>query len=121
MYATYPDPEGTDYRTDCSGFVSMAIRTTPPGYSTVTLPDVATEITWDALQPGDFVGTLGAGTGGDAGHVTLFHSWVDASTKTEYNSLECRGTAYGCVAYQRPVGWTDGSFTSKPYKYIHVE
>lgn len=121
MDATYPDPEGTDYRTDCSGFVSMAIHISPPGLSTVTLPEVSTKIAWDDLQPGDFVGTLGTGTGGADGHVTLFHSWVDASTKKEYNSLECRGTAYGCVAYQRPVGWTDGSFTSAPYRYIHVE
>src|SRR6266536_1233220 len=42
MDATYPDPEGTPYRTDCSGFVSMCIHITPPGLSTVTLPEVAT-------------------------------------------------------------------------------
>ena len=117
---TYPDPEGIQYRTDCSGFVSMALHSSPPGRSTVTLPEIATEVTWDALQPGDFVGTLGAGTEGDSGHVTLFHSWAD-STKKNYNSLECRGQAYGCVSYQRPIGWTDDGRTSKPYKYIQVE
>jgi hypothetical protein len=121
MDGSYPDPEGTDYRTDCSGFVSMCIHISPPGLSTVTLPEVAVKISWDALQPGDFVGTLGAGTGGANGHVTLFHSWVDSSTKKEYNSLECRGVAYGCIAYQRPIGWTDGSFTSAPYRYTNVK
>jgi uncharacterized protein YraI len=120
MSATYADPEGTHYRTDCSGFVSMALHSSAPGASTVSLPDIATEIAWNDLQPGDFVGTLGPGTGGANGHVTLFHSWVD-STKKKYHTLECRGTAYGCVAYERAVGWKDGSFTSKPYKYKHVE
>ncbi|EFY84163.1 hypothetical protein MAC_09795 [Metarhizium acridum CQMa 102] len=81
----------------------MALHATPPGYNT----------------PGDLVGTLGPGTGGAAGHVTLFYSWADAS-KTSYNTLECRGGA-GCVAYKRPVGWTDGPYTAKPYRYIHVE
>ncbi|KNB20225.1 hypothetical protein FOXG_17307 [Fusarium oxysporum f. sp. lycopersici 4287] len=119
MSATYPDPEGTRYRTDCSGFVTMALHATAPGYNTVRLPEIAKEISWKDLQPGDFVGTLGPGTGGAAGHVALFHSWVD-STKKKYKTLECRGT-YGCVAYQRPVGWKVGRFTAKPYRYIHVE
>ena len=119
--ATYPDPEGTEYRTDCSGFVSMCIHISPPGLSTVYLPEVAVKISWDDLQPGDFVGTLGPGTGGDDGHVTLFHSWVDPSTKTRYNSLECRGKAYGCIPYERPIAWVDGSFTAEPYRYTNVE
>lgn len=120
MSAFYPDPQGTDYRTDCSGFVAMALHASAPGASTVSLPAIATEISWDDLQPGDFVGTLGPGTGGANGHVTLFHSWVD-SNRTTYHTLECRGTAYGCVAFEREIGWKDGSFTSKPYKYIRVE
>lgn len=123
MHASYPDPQGTKYRTDCSGFVSMALHSSAPGRDTTTLLQIATEITWDKLQPGDFVGTLGAGTGGDGGHVTLFVSWTD-STKKRYNSLECRGREYGCIAYQRPVRWTHKTkthtFTSKPYRYIHV-
>jgi uncharacterized protein YraI len=119
MEATYPDPNGVAYRTDCSGFVSMALHSNAPGYSTVSLPEIATEIAWKDLQPGDFVGTLGPGTGGANGHVTLFKSWVD-NTKKRYHTLECRGT-YGCVAYERAVGWKDGAFTSKPYKYTRVQ
>ncbi|GES65084.1 NlpC/P60-like cell-wall peptidase [Aspergillus terreus] len=118
MNKEYPDPQGRKYRTDCSGFVSMALHAAAPGYNTVSLPDIAKPISWNDLQPGDLVGTLGPGTGGAAGHVTLFHSWADSSKK-EYNTLECRGT-YGCVAYKRPVGWKDGSFTAKPYRYTHV-
>jgi len=119
MSATYPDSLGTRYRTDCSGFVTMALHASAPGYNTVSLPQIAKSISWNDLKPGDFVGTLGPGTAGAAGHVTLFHSWADNSKKN-YNTLECRGT-YGCVAYKRPVGWKDGPFTAKPYRYIRVE
>ncbi len=119
MEKTYPDPQGRNYRTDCSGFVSMALHAASPGYSTVSLPEIAKSIAWADLKPGDFVGTLGAGTGGSGGHVTLFHSWADSS-HSAYNTLECRGTAYGCVAYKRNVGWTDNGRTAKPYRYIHV-
>ncbi|KAL5335519.1 hypothetical protein BJX70DRAFT_410403 [Aspergillus crustosus] len=118
MTATYPDQQGRKYRTDCSGFVSMALHATSPGFNTVSLPDIAKAISWDDILPGDFVGTLGSGTGGAAGHVTLFHSWA-GSDKKEYVTLECRGT-YGCVKYQRPVGWKVGGFTAKPYRYIRV-
>lgn len=118
MSAYYPDPDGKKYRTDCSGFVSMALHASAPGANTVSLPNIAKSITWSQLKPGDFVGTLGAGTGGADGHVTLFHSWANKA-KSKYNTLECRGSA-GCVKYVRPVGWKVGSHTAKPYRYIHV-
>ncbi|KAL3442669.1 hypothetical protein BJX65DRAFT_213555 [Aspergillus insuetus] len=119
MSKTYPDQQGRKYRTDCSGFVSMALHASSPGFSTVSMTEIAKSISWDDIQPGDFVGTLGSGTGGAAGHVTLFHSWA-GSDKKEYNTLECRGT-YGCVKYKRPVGWKVGSYTAKPYRYIRVK
>ncbi|GJN69950.1 NlpC/P60-like cell-wall peptidase [Purpureocillium lilacinum] len=118
MSKTYPDPQGRRYRTDCSGFVSMALHANSPGYSTVSLPEIAKPISWSDIKPGDLVGTLGPGTGGAAGHVTLFKSFTD-KTKKKYNTLECRGSA-GCVAHVREVGWKDGKFTSKPYRYIRV-
>ncbi|KAK3900505.1 hypothetical protein C8A05DRAFT_17191 [Staphylotrichum tortipilum] len=112
MSKTYPDPQGRKYRTD------MALHTNSPGFNTVSLPSIATAISWSALKPGNFVGTLGAGTGGAAGHVTLFLSWAD-SKHTAYNTLECRGSA-GCVQYKRNIGWKVGSYTAKPYRYIRV-
>lgn len=118
MEKTEPDVNGRAYRTDCSGFVSMALHADSPGRNTVTLPEIATAITMDEIKPGDFIGTLGAGTGGAAGHVVLFTSWTDSS-KTAYNTVECKG-GDGCVAYSRPVGWSVGEFTSKPYRYIRV-
>ena len=120
MTGSYPDPQGVKYRTDCSGFVSMALHSTAPGDNTVSLLQISTEIAWNDLQPGDYVGTLGDATGGAGGHVTLFKSWTD-STKKNYNSLECKGTQYGCLATVRGIGWTDGPFTSKPYRYVHVQ
>ncbi|KAH6841111.1 hypothetical protein B0I37DRAFT_357924 [Chaetomium sp. MPI-CAGE-AT-0009] len=118
MTKTYPDQQGRKYRTDCSGFVSMALHANAPGYNTVSLPAIAKAIKWADLKPGDFVGTLGEGTAGAAGHVTLFLSWADSAHKA-YNTLECRGT-YGCVQYKRNVGWKSGGFTAKPYRYTRV-
>lgn len=121
MGKTYPDPNGVAYRTDCSGFVAMALRTTPPGRNTEAMIDIAKEIKWEDLQPGDFAGTLGEGTGGSNGHVTLFQSWVDAKTKQKYNSLECMGTKQGCRANVRDVKWTHKGRVTKPYRYIRVK
>ncbi|KAJ6443668.1 NlpC/P60-like cell-wall peptidase [Purpureocillium lavendulum] len=118
MSKTYPDSQGRRYRTDCSGFVSMALHANSPGYSTVSLPEIAKPISWSDIKPGDLVGTLGPGTGGAAGHVTLFKEFTD-KTKKQYRTLECRGSQ-GCVSSVRPVGWKDGKFTSKPYRYIRV-
>ncbi|KXX79723.1 Uncharacterized protein YraJ [Madurella mycetomatis] len=119
MSKTYPDPQGRRYRTDCSGFVSMALHASAPGYNTVSLPQIAKRIAWKDLKKGDFVGTLGAGTGGAAGHVVLFLSWADKAHKN-FNTLECRGSA-GCVKYKRPINYKVGSYTAKPYRYINVK
>lgn len=118
MSRNYPDPQGRNYRTDCSGFVSMALHASAPGYNTVSLPSVAEPISWSQLKPGDFVGTLGAGTGGADGHVTLFLSWAGGA-QTNYNTLECKGDD-GCVQYERAVGWKVGNHTAEPYRYTKV-
>ena len=119
MHTWIPGPEGKSYRTDCSGFVSMALHLSN-ALSTVTLPNVVNPISWDDLQPGDVVGTLGPGTGGASGHVTLFHSWAN-SAKSRYHSLECQGGDIGCAPYEREINWPDHGFTAKPYRYIHVQ
>ncbi|KAI9148202.1 hypothetical protein HJFPF1_12028 [Paramyrothecium foliicola] len=119
MDASHPDVQGARYRTDCSGFVSMALHLKTPGLSTVYLPGVAKAIGWADLRQGDFVGTLGSGTGGAGGHVTLFDSWTDSSKK-RYNTLECMWPK-GCIRMQRDINWrTDAGFTAKPFRYIRV-
>ncbi|SLN00982.1 cell wall-associated hydrolase [Brevibacterium yomogidense] len=94
MYDYFPDPDGVQYRTDCSGFVSMAWGL-DSSLSTVTLPDVAHPIAKEDLQPGDILLKGGPGTAGAAGHVTIFEGWTDESM-TSYNGLEQAG-ATGAV------------------------
>ncbi|OAQ73154.1 NlpC/P60-like cell-wall peptidase [Pochonia chlamydosporia 170] len=118
MRKTTSDPQGRKYRTDCSGFVSMALHAASPGYSTVTLGQIGKAISYNDIKAGDMIGTLASGTGGAAGHVVLFHSWTDASKK-KYNTLECKGTD-GCVKWTRSVGWKVGSVVAKPYRYKNV-
>jgi cell wall-associated NlpC family hydrolase len=64
------------YRTDCSGFVSMAWRA-DDSYTTRSLYLVSHEIAKDELKPGDAL--LWRKTYGDEiGHVRLFGGWLGA-------------------------------------------
>jgi hypothetical protein len=75
------DPE-SNYRLDCSGFVSMAWYLDAPGLTTVELPDLCRQIRNDELLPGDVVMLGGPGTSGNGGHVILFEAWADAERAT---------------------------------------
>ena len=90
---TYKAGPGGDisYRTDCSGYVSMALHLRT-SYSTVSLPQVVTQISKDSLQPGDLIGVLGPNTGGNAGHVLIFDGWANTA-HTAYNAWEDSGNA----------------------------
>ncbi|PKQ38274.1 MAG: hypothetical protein CVT59_03355 [Actinobacteria bacterium HGW-Actinobacteria-1] len=68
---------GSGYRTDCSGFVSMAWNTFMPGYSTRTLNQTATQITKEALQPGDALVAYNY-------HAVIFGGWADAERTKFY-------------------------------------
>ncbi|MFD5145207.1 hypothetical protein [Streptomyces sp. NPDC058401] len=116
---SHPDLDGRHYRTDCSGFVSMALHLSWSP-STVTLHEVLDPIAWEDLKPGDAVGTLGPGTGGDAGHVVLFAGWANHE-HTRFFTMEEMGGA-GSVRYERPINYTTsgGQFTAKPYRYKRV-
>lgn len=106
------DPNGKMYRTDCSGFVSMAWGL-DQSYSTVTLPNVAHPISKDELQPGDILLKGGPGTAGDAGHVVMFNGWANES-HTEYYLLEQAG---GQGAISRKVSYPYGGDSSYvPYR-----
>ncbi|MFB7663181.1 hypothetical protein ACFC1R_04425, partial [Kitasatospora sp. NPDC056138] len=75
--AYYTDGNGT-YRTDCSGYVSMAWNLPSSGAdnwgeTTWTLPDFATRLdSLDELQPGDMIDKTDQ-------HVVLFEQWADAA------------------------------------------
>ncbi|MHB1342135.1 MAG: cell wall-binding repeat-containing protein [Coriobacteriia bacterium] len=60
----------TGWRTDCSGFVSMAWNTSKPGYSTRTLHQIATLITKESLQPGDALVAYNY-------HAVIFGGWAN--------------------------------------------
>ncbi|WP_152348983.1 NlpC/P60 family protein [Brevibacterium sp. CFH 10365] len=112
MGAYHPDPEGKNYRTDCSGFVSMAWGL-DDSLSTVTLPDVSHEISKDELKPGDILIKGGPGTEGANGHVVIFNGWAD-DDKTAYHALEENGSL-GSVAHEVSYPYDqDDSFV--PYR-----
>ncbi|WP_406115862.1 hypothetical protein [Kitasatospora purpeofusca] len=77
---SYPDSSGRNYRTDCSGYVSMAwhLGASP---STQFLPGYSTEISRSDLKPGDILNSF-------YDHVILFEKWDDAAhTKFSYYSF----------------------------------
>ena len=108
----HPDENGKPYRTDCSGFVSMAWGE-DQSYSTVTLPTVSHPIPKEDLQPGDILLKGGPGTAGDNGHVIIFNGWTDDS-HTSYYGIEEAG---GVGATARVVSYPyDGDRSSAPYR-----
>ncbi|MFF3018260.1 FG-GAP-like repeat-containing protein [Streptomyces sp. NPDC057939] len=70
--AVAPDSLGRNYRTDCSGLVSLAWHL-GTSLTTYSLPQVSTKLSGlDDLQPGDALNNIDA-------HVVLFTGWTDAS------------------------------------------
>jgi hypothetical protein len=114
---SYRDPQGRRYRTDCSGYVSMALHL-KSSLSTVTLPGVGKKIARKSMQAGDFTGRLGAGTGGAAGHVRIFVKWVNKSAGTykayDFGSTPVKYQTYKLSTDKRAGHW----FVSYRYKKI---
>lgn len=81
MYGSYRDPQGRKYRTDCSGYASMALHLGTSA-STVSLTGYSKAISRGSMKAGDLWGIMGAGTGGSGGHVRIFEKWANkAHTK----------------------------------------
>lgn len=99
------------YRTDCSGYVSMAWKL-ESNYNTNTLLGITTSISKDNLAAGDIL--LRQGT-----HVTIFSSWVD-STKTEYMGYEESSTK-GAVYRKIPYPYFDNEDKYLPRKYNSIQ
>lgn len=100
------------YRTDCSGFVSMAWGLPRPGHTTETLGQVSSQIGKNELQSGDAL--LCAGT-----HVTLFVNWADGG-KTSYVMMEEGNPSSGCVKKVAPYPFYDHQDCYRPMKYHDV-
>ena len=100
------------YRTDCSGYVSMAWGL-GSSYTTVTLPEVSYPIAKDALEPGDILNNPLPGT---SGHVVLFAGWAD-DARTEYYAYE-ESPSGGAHLSQIPYPYWPGYGTFIPRRYV---
>jgi len=112
MNGSYRDPQGRQYRTDCSGYVSMALHLSS-SLSTVTLPGVGHRVAKAKMHAGDYIGHMGAGTGGAGGHVRLFQKWAN-SAHTTYWAYDFGSTP---VKHQTYSLSTKG-YTAYSYKNI---
>jgi len=101
---SYTNQFGT-YRTDCSGFVSMAWAL-PSSYTTFTLPSVSHPIAKADLQPGDILLNT-------TSHVVIFRSWANAE-KTEYWAYE--QTPPKAIYHKIPYPYWPGYGTYSPYR-----
>ncbi|MEO3811464.1 hypothetical protein ABGB17_20930 [Sphaerisporangium sp. B11E5] len=81
------------YRTDCSGYASMALGLKAPGPNTVALasPSISSPIAMSALLPGDLV--IDAIGDSNSRHVVIFEQWANPG-HTSYWAYEQRG-GYG--------------------------
>lgn len=94
------------YRTDCSGYVSMAWGLARPGLNTRTLRRVGDFITKPELRRGDAL--LSPTT-----HVVLFDKWADAG-RTSYWGYE-ESSSQGAVYRVIPFPYWPGYGQFKPF------
>lgn len=117
MAAWTAGPLGRNYRTDCSGFVSMAFHL-PEDANTKSLGEkYFTPIPKSELRPGDVIGNLTPDSLGAAGHVVIFDGWVEGSNQTQFHSIEQRG-GNGSWAGVRNFG--DSFWNKQGYRYKHI-
>jgi hypothetical protein len=122
----HPDASGKLWREDCSGFVSMCLNLTKGvagGRSTVGLVShgFVRQIRKRDLRPGDLVGHLGGGTGGDFGHVILFHHWARPD-HSAYVGYEQTGPVGFKGPTRRKIQYPYGNGTGyKPYRYNRIK
>jgi hypothetical protein len=119
---SYPDLAGKTYRTDCSGYVSMALHlNSAPNtdglatstYSTLlaSSPSSSTD-----LRPGDYLDDT------SDGHVVLFDAWESDHVHFSYYSFGHTPLAYATHASfsdSTLSGWTTSHY--KAYRYINIQ
>jgi hypothetical protein len=95
------------YRTDCSGYASMALALGKPGLNTVGLAksSVTTRIAMSQLKQGDLI--IDATGTSNTRHVVIFEKWAN-SAHTSYWEYEQRGS-YGTDHRTRTYGLASGS------------
>ncbi|MYS87992.1 FG-GAP-like repeat-containing protein [Embleya scabrispora] len=108
------------YRTDCSGFVSMAWHLASSsannyGETTGTLVNFTFSIAKESLKPGDVLLNPDPGA---AGHVVIFNGWVNAE-HTRYDAYEQAGSV-GAVHREVPYPYFSGHGTFSPRRYNKI-
>ncbi|MFE5561623.1 hypothetical protein [Streptomyces sp. NPDC056544] len=100
------------YRTDCSGFASMAWRLGTPGLDTTSFvpAGVASWIGKSDLKPGDALLNDAAGANG---HIVVFGGWVN-SARTSYRGYEFTGS--GMHYREIPYPYYSGYGTFRPVR-----
>jgi len=95
------------YRTDCSGYASMALALGKPGLNTVGLAQssVTTRIKMSQLKQGDLI--IDATGTSNTRHVVIFEKWAN-SAHSSYWEYEQRGS-YGTDHRTRTYGLASGS------------
>ncbi|MFI5618829.1 NlpC/P60 family protein [Streptomyces sp. NPDC051567] len=119
MTAYRTDQNGR-YRTDCSGFVSMAWQLPASGANnwgetTGTLVNFTRVIAKEELKPGDVLNNPG---GGATGHVVIFNGWANAA-HTAYDGLEQAGST-GAIRRNIPYPYFSGNGTFTPRRYHNI-
>ncbi|MFI1801223.1 FG-GAP-like repeat-containing protein [Streptomyces sp. NPDC020379] len=111
------------YRTDCSGFVSMAWHLSSSsannyGETTGTLLDFTSSISKESLKPGDILLNPSAGA---SGHVAIFGGWADAE-HTKYEAYEeSGGEPNGYAKHSTvPYPYWPGHGTFSPRRYDKI-
>lgn len=100
------------YRTDCSGYVSMAWNL-GTNYNTNTLLTITNPISKGDLQRGDIL--LNSGS-----HVVIFHSWAN-SGKTQYLGYEQVGGRIGKTKkWNIPYPYWGGASGYFPRRYKNI-
>ena len=95
------------YRTDCSGYASMALGLSAPGPNTVGLASssISTPISMGELLTGDLV--IDATGNSNTRHVVIFQQWADGA-HSSYWAYEQRG-GYGTDHRVLTYGLASGS------------
>ncbi len=108
------------YRTDCSGFVSMAwhLDTALGGLTTAGLPSVADPIGKDDLAAGDILLMRPDESADGIGHVVLFVAWADPR-HTAYEAMDEEGDE-GARLHVLPYPYRPGYGTFHPYRYHNI-
>ncbi len=117
MGGKFPDADGVPYRTDCSGFVSMAWHLATQ-VNTRSLPSIAHVIPKDDLQAGDVLDAANGAGQFDTGHVILFVRWTSPA-HTSYVGVEFGSTPIAMHVIPYPNFPSDPR-TYVPYRYDRI-